>query len=261
MMTKIRMTPPEHGGLQPSDIDIWTAALDRPEEELQRYADLLSGGELARSARFRFARDRKRYVARHAILRMILSAYVRCSPRDVEIRSDLKGKPYIFNRKNSPALQFSMSYSAGLALFAFVRFGKIGVDVEQISAFPEMMELAAMNFKPAELQGLAGCSEKTRAELFFSYWGRKEAVLKASGEGLSIPLNQVDVSSLSCEAGSWGVCRILGGASGREFRLMDLKVEPGFAAAVAFESSSFDHAATYKDFEAITPHGQYAKSH
>jgi 4'-phosphopantetheinyl transferase len=255
------MPVPEHGCLQSSGIDIWTAALDRPEEELQRYMTLLSDEELARSGRFRFALDRKHYVARHAILRMILSAYVRCSPRDVEIRSDLKGKPHIFNRTNSPALQFSMSCSAGLALFAFEQFGKIGVDVERISAFPEMTELAAMNFTPAEFQGLAGCSEKTRAELFFSYWVRKEAVLKAIGDGLGIPLNRVDVSSLNCETGSWGVCRILGDASGREFRLTDLRVKPGFAAAVALESNSNDHAVTFKDYESINHHELYAKSH
>jgi 4'-phosphopantetheinyl transferase len=192
---------------------------------------------------------------------MILSAYMKCAPLDVEIRPDSKGKPYVFDRTHNAALQFSMSHSAGLALFAFGRFGEVGVDIERISTFPEMMELAAMNFTPAELQELAGCPGKTRPELFFSYWVRKEAVLKASGDGLGIPLNRVDVSSLNFETGSWGVCRILGDASGREFRLADLSVKPGFAAAVAHESNSNDLAVTYQDYESINPHGPYAKSH
>jgi 4'-phosphopantetheinyl transferase len=230
-------------------VDIWAADVDGEEAETQHYSGFLSAAETARSDRFHFARDRNRYAARHGILRLLLSAYMKCAPHEVEICSGSNGKPYVVDRAHETRLQFSMSHSAGMAVFAFGLSGEIGVDIERISGFPEMREFAAMNFTPAEIQELGCCPENMRIEAFFKLWVRKEAVLKASGDGLAIPLNCVDVSGLAGGDEMWSVRRIKGDASGREFRLTDVAAPPGFAAALAAVNSGCDLPVGYRDYE------------
>jgi 4'-phosphopantetheinyl transferase len=243
-----RMPSAENSCLKPGTIDIWIAGVDCTEAETNGYAGFLSAAETARSARFRFARDRNRYTARHGILRVLLSAYTCCHPAEVEIRVDLNGKPYVVGQGHDADLRFSLSHSAGLAAFAFGRSGEIGVDIERVSNFPAMQEFAAMNFAPAEIQELDGCPESTRLQVFFKLWTRKEAVLKASGDGLAIPLNRVDVSTLGRNEVAWSVRRIEGDASGRDFRLTDVTVAPGVAAALAAASNGHSLAVTYRHY-------------
>jgi 4'-phosphopantetheinyl transferase len=171
------------------------------------------------------------------------------APHEVEICSGSTGKPYVVDRAHETALQFSMSHSAGRAVFAFGRSGGVGVDIERVSGFPEVREFAAVNFTPAEIQEVECCPESMRLEAFFKLWARKEAVLKASGDGLAIPLNCVDVSSLTGGDETWSVRRIKGDASGREFRLTDVMVAPGFVAALAAANSGHDLAVTCRRYE------------
>jgi 4'-phosphopantetheinyl transferase len=230
-------------------IDIWAADVDCTNDEIHECAGFLSAIETARSTRFRFAREQNRYAARHGILRVLLSAYMKCAPYEVEICSGSNGKPYVVDRAHETALQFSMSHSAGRAVFAFGRSGGVGVDIERVSGFPEVREFAAVNFTPAEIQEVDCCPESMRLQAFFKLWARKEAVLKASGDGLAIPLNCVDVSSLTGGDETWSVRRIKGDASGREFRLMDVMVAPGFVAALAAANSGHDLAVTCRRYE------------
>ena len=235
--------------VKPGRVDIWAADVDCTEAETNGYAGFLSAAETARSARFRFARDRNRYAARHGILRLLLSVYTCCHPAEVEIRVDLNGKPYVVDRVHETALQFSMSHSAGRAVFAFGRSGEIGVDIERISGFQEVQEFVGMNFTPAEIKEVECCPESMRLEAFFRVWVRKEAVLKASGDGLAIPLNCVEVSGLTGGDETWSVRRIKGDALGREFRLTDVMVAPGFAAALAAVNSGCDLSVSYRHYE------------
>jgi 4'-phosphopantetheinyl transferase len=200
--------------------------------KVRQFASLLSGEESARSEKFSVIPYRNCYIVRHGILRLLLSAYMNCAAREVEIRSDFRGKPYIVDSADEGALQFSMSHSAGWTVFAFGRSGGIGVDIEQISAFPELREVAYSNFTPSEIKELDSALGKNRIETFFKIWTRKEAVLKAGGEGLLLPLTSVDVSSQSSDVRTW-TTQIKGDLSGCKYRLEDVKVAFGFAAAVA----------------------------
>jgi len=217
-------------------IDVWTAEVDRPQAEIQHYADLLSGDEAALSSSFHAVRDRKRYVVRHGMLRVLLSVYLGGAPDELEIRFDSKGKPYVSDPEDKGALQFSISHSAGLAVFAFRRGGSVGVDVERISGFPDMRDVAVSNFTSNEIQEIDDASEEDRVETFFKLWTRKEAVLKANGMGLLLPLGSVDVSAQSGHGRTRGV-RIKGDIPGREYRLIDFTPAPGFAAAAAVDTS------------------------
>jgi 4'-phosphopantetheinyl transferase len=239
----------ENSCLEPGRVDIWAADVDCEEAEIQHYSGFLSAAETARSARFRFARDHKRYAVRHGILRVLLSAYTNCAPREVEICSGSNRKPYVVDRAHETALQFSMSHSAGLAVFAFGRSGGVGVDIERVNGFSEMREFATMNFTPAEIKELDRCAESMRHEIFLKLWVRKEAVLKASGEGLSISLNRIDVSSLNDGVGKWSVRRIEGDVLGRDFRLTDVIISPDYIVALAAVNNGYDFSVTYRRYE------------
>ena len=213
-------------------IDIWAAQTDRPEAEVRQYADVLSADEIERASRFRAARDRNRYIVRRGILRYLLSSYLCCDPPDTPIRVDDRGKPYVPGRQDESTVQFSISHSAGLAVLAFGRGASIGVDVERISGFDSMRQVAALNFTSTEMRELENASETECVGAFFRLWTRKEAVLKASGEGLLLPADCVDVSSPGNGEKTW-VTRIKAGSHARDYRLADIAAAPGFAAAAA----------------------------
>lgn len=223
--------------LEAGMIDIWVAEVDALEVEVEKYERLLSTSEAARSNRFHFARDRNRYVARHGVLRHLLAAYMRCKPEHIEIDSDSKGKPQVLNRAPEIDLQFSMSHSSGLVVLAFGQSIRIGIDIEKIRAFPELRGVVGRNYTPAEIREIDSSPVSARLEVFFQLWARKEAILKASGDGLSLDLRCVNVSTIRAGGGSWNLRKIEGKGLDCEFQLMDLKIAPGFAAAVATAGS------------------------
>jgi len=214
-------------------IDIWVADVDGLEAGVEKYERFLSTSETARSDRFHFTRDRNRYVARHGILRLLLSAYMRCKPEQVEFYSDPNGKPHVVNRRPETDLQFSMSHSSGLVVFAMGQSIRVGVDIQKIGGFPELKGLVRRNYAPAEIQEIDNSPPNARLEVFFRLWARKEAVLKASGNGLSLDLRSVDVSTDAAVGGTWNIGRIEGHCPDWEFQWMDLNIANGFAAAVA----------------------------
>jgi 4'-phosphopantetheinyl transferase len=167
---------------------------------------------------------------------LLLSTCLCCEPRDVEIRIDSKGKPYAADQPHEPAVQFNLSHSAGMAVFAFGRCAGIGVDIERIKDFESMREVAALSFTSAELNELDNAPAADRAGTFFKLWARKEAVLKACGEGLLLPATCVDVSSPVNGERTW-VTRIREASPEAEYRLTDVMAAPGFAAAVAVAGS------------------------
>jgi phosphopantetheine--protein transferase-like protein len=234
--------------LKAGTIDIWVAEVDGLEAEVEKYERLLSTSEAARSNRFHLTRDRNRYVARHGILRLLLSAYMRCKPEHIEIYSDSKGKPHVANRAPETNLQFSMSHSSGLVLFAIGQSISIGIDIEKIRPFPELRGVVGRNYAPAEIKEIDDSPLSARLEVFFQLWARKEAILKASGNGLSLDLRCVDVSTVSPGGGTWNIRKIGGNGLDCEFHLMDLKVATGFAAAIA-TAGSCETALRYRRYE------------
>jgi 4'-phosphopantetheinyl transferase len=245
----------DHGARANVGIDIWMAQADRPEAEVRQYAAMLSDDEIARSSRFHAARDRHRYIVRHGILRLLLSAYTCCEPLDVEIRIDSKGKPYVMDQSHESAMQFNVSHSAGLAVLAFGRCAGIGVDIERINDFESMRDVAALSFTSTELNELDNTPETGRIEAFFKLWARKEAVLKACGAGLLLPATCVDVSSPVGGEKTW-IARIREAAPEGEYRLTDIAAAPGFAAAVAVTGSQ-GLTLTYRRYELLTVLKQY----
>ena len=159
---------------------------------VRRMYALLSPAERVRAARFAFDRDRRTFVMSHGILRRVLGMVCRANPARLRFRQGLRGKPYLVD---APAgLQFNLSHTEGFCLVGVTRGAAIGVDVERVRATDDMPALVRQCFSPAEQKAFETLAAADRCRAFFKGWTRKEAFIKAIGDGLSYPLESFDVS-------------------------------------------------------------------
>ncbi len=169
----------------------------RLDAENARTADLaacLSDAERARAGRFVFERDRRRFIVGRARLRELLASRLRTRPDRVELDNGPRGKPRLAGSFAESDLRFNLSHCGDVALFAFSRGREIGVDVEAVREMRDADAIAARFFSPRENQSYLALAPRDRALGFFNCWTRKEAFIKALGEGLHYPLAGFDVS-------------------------------------------------------------------
>lgn len=160
------------------------------EPDDQRARAVLSGDELARSSRFVFDRHRNRYLARRLALRELLGRYLDRAPSDVRFAYGSHGKPEL----PGEALRFSVAHSGDLAVVGLTEQDRLGVDVERIRELQDVDSLAPRVFSKAELQVFHALADPSRSQAFFNCWTRKEAFVKAVGDGLSHPLDEFTVT-------------------------------------------------------------------
>jgi len=231
--------PPTDLTLSVGDIHVWWGALDQPEEQVQRFADLLSDTELARAERYHFEKHKRRYVVSQGQLREILGRYLDLRPAQLEFSQGDRGKPALAQRFEGDELDFNMSHSHELALYAVTRGRRIGIDVEHIRPVSDVEQIVARYFAEREKRDFQSVPAGQKLEAFFNAWTRKEAYLKAIGEGLYHPLDRFAVSLAPGEP-----ARLLhidgdeGKASG--WSLCALKPGPGYVAALAVEGDSWN---------------------
>lgn len=170
--------------LDPGCVDVWWFELDARAHTRARYAAVLDAVETARAARFRFERDRNRFVVGRGTVREILGAYLGCPPAAVRLEYGAHGKPRLDPGHDS-ALRFNASGSHGLGALAVTVGAEVGVDVEQIREATDYEAIARQHFHPAEAPTVLEAPEGARAAPFFAVWTGKEAYLKALGVGLS----------------------------------------------------------------------------
>jgi 4'-phosphopantetheinyl transferase len=127
---------------------------------------------------------------RHGKLRELLSGYLGNSPPQVRLLAGPFGKPCLAEGD----LQFSLSHSHGIALFAVVRGREIGCDIEHRDARFACEQVASRFFSPIEARAFGSIPTARQTEAFFNCWTRKEAYVKARGLGLSLPLDSFDVT-------------------------------------------------------------------
>jgi len=180
--------------LEDREIHVWRADLDGEKMELCRFEETLAPAERARADRFVFGQDRDRYVAARGALRELLGRYLNCSPAHVKFDYNSKGKPSVRAEFNKPSVQFNISHSHGLALLAFALGRNLGIDVEFVRPEYPADEIAERYFSPQEVMELRVLPPAMRAEGFYLCWTRKEAYIKARGQGLHIPLQSFNVS-------------------------------------------------------------------
>ncbi len=175
-------------------LELLVARLDVLPETVRAAAALLSEEEQQRAGRFAFDRDRRRYVVARAGLRELLAARLGVRPEAVELRYGPYGKPTLVREFCRGNLRFNLSHCGDVAVYAFARGREIGVDVEAVRVLPDGDDIAARFFSVRENETYRGLDERDQPLGFFNCWTRKEAYIKALGEGLSHPLDSFDVS-------------------------------------------------------------------
>ena len=181
------------GSLDSETIYLWWTSLNFSEETLQTFISLLSEDEIGKANRYKFPHHRNRYQVVHGILRIILGRYLKLDPTQVNFTYSDRGKPYLADTGNPQNLQFNLSHSENLAIVGISRDARIGVDVEQLRSMENVLQLTERFFCPSEYGLLIQANPEERDQLFFQLWTAKEAYLKATGEGISGGLNQIEI--------------------------------------------------------------------
>jgi 4'-phosphopantetheinyl transferase len=192
-MTK-SLSPKPSPDLPDNAVHIWRVPLNHRSERTALSLEVLSPDERDKAARFHFDKDRNQFVQARAALRFILSEYLNVPPQTLWFSYGPHGKPALANGHAESSLRFNLSRRDGLALIAVTRGREIGIDVEFIRADAPFFEIADVSFSSSESATLRTLPESSRAAGFYNCWTRKEAYVKARGEGLSFPLKQFDVS-------------------------------------------------------------------
>jgi len=206
------------------EIHVWTAGLALPPHVIETLAETLAPDERARVARFVFPEHRSRSIAARGLLRRLLGRYLNRDPGSIRIAYGEHGKPGL----EGSELSFNLSHSADLVVFALSADGPVGIDAERVEANSDHLEIAKRHFSASEISALESVPATELPEAFFRTWTRKEAFVKARGEGLSIALDSFSAlgdafrPKLSVEGWS----------------LVDLVLAPGYVGAVAFPGSA-----------------------
>jgi len=187
-------SPPLDLTLDLGEIHVWRVSLAQTESCLQSLQQTLSTDERTKADRFRFPKDRSQFIVSRGALRAILSRYLNISSHILCFDYNPYGKPSLTVAQGGNTLRFNLSHSRGIALIALTKNRDIGVDIEGINPNFSCLEIANKFFSPLENSVLRSLPEHLQATAFFTCWTRKEAYIKAVGKGLSIPLNQFDVS-------------------------------------------------------------------
>jgi 4'-phosphopantetheinyl transferase len=192
-MEAVSWSRPAHDvALQEDEVHIWLACLDVDAQERTRLTSYLSADEVSRAARFVFPRDRDHFIVARGRLRELLGKYLHCSPDAMQFKTGRYGKPSLLDDRDP--LRFNLSHSHGLALYGFCMGRELGIDTEKIRPGFAGEGIAERYFSPAEQRDLAELPKELRDTAFFLCWTRKEAYIKAHGDGLQIPLDSFDVS-------------------------------------------------------------------
>jgi 4'-phosphopantetheinyl transferase len=185
--------PPFYPVLADGEVHIWQAQLDRSPAEVQRLAKTLASEEMERAGKQYFAQGRNRTIVARGILRALLGDYLACAPGEIEFDYGSYGKPTL-GYPYCPNLYFNLSHSDGLALYAFAYGYELGIDVERIRPMEDAAGIVERFFAPGEKEVYRVLPPDAQLEAFFNGWTRKEALTKATGEGLTLSLTDFEVS-------------------------------------------------------------------
>ena len=230
--------PPPHVELAAAEVHVWRVPLDGFVACDDPHLAGLSETERQRASRLRFEADRRRFLGSHGALRAILAMYLGAPPATLLFAEGAHGKPFLQAPAHGRSLRFSLSHSGDLALVAASRGREVGVDLERVRPIKDLVGMAARFFSPVERQALDRVAPDDRLLAFLATWVRKEAYLKACGEGLLRSLDAFDVT-----IGDEEQPRLLAvrDRAGDEARWSLRRLDPGedFVAALAVEGRTW----------------------
>jgi 4'-phosphopantetheinyl transferase len=226
--------PPETPALGRNEVHVWRATLHQNPSQIQSFLHNLAADEQARADRFCFKRDREHFIVARGVLRAILGGYMNRAPECLSFCYNSHRKPALTGESDGDAIRFNVSHSDGVALYVVTRGREVGIDLERIRFDLAVAEIAERFFSQQEVAMLRTLPTEVQRQAFFRCWTRKEAYIKARGEGLSLPLDQFDVSLAPGEPAA-----ILGSqldpSEASRWCLQELTPAPGYVAALAVE--------------------------
>lgn len=188
------LAPPENLSLGEDEIHVWRVHLEQEPWAVKALRGYLNAAELKRADRYHFEKDRKHFVVARGVLRAVLSRYLDLPPGAIEFSYSPYGKPMLAEGSPDPSLRFNVSHSEGVALYAVTRGRETGLDIEFVREDFASLDIAERFFSKAEVSVLRALPPEWQTAAFFNCWTRKEAYIKALGEGLSHPLDRFSVS-------------------------------------------------------------------
>ena len=213
-------------------VHVWPVRISEQDEHVASLYALLADDEQQRAQRFAFPNLQRSYIVTRGMLRVLLSRYLETPPENISFIYGAKGKPAVAETR----VRFNISHSGDLAVYAFTNDCEIGVDVEQIRPLPDMEDMARRFFCQTESLELAGVPEADRTRAFFSCWTRKEAYIKAVGDGLSIPLDSFAVT-LRPDEGARLIHLENDTRAAAAWTIQNLELDPEYTAAVAYRDA------------------------
>ncbi len=168
----------------------------------QQIAELFNGlapDEQTRALRFHFAKDRHHFIVARAHLRKILAQYLKITPQEINFHYNAYGKPELLDH----TLQFNLSHSQDMAVYAISNQYSVGIDIEATAKDHDIAAIAQRFFSASEYTILKNLAPARQKQAFYNAWVRKEAFLKAIGQGLSYSLANVEVTLLPEDAAAF----------------------------------------------------------
>ena len=216
------------------EIHVWRTSLEVPSAHLEYFRRILSEDEIDRAMQYCFERDRRRFIIRRGLLRRILGGYLGRSPHKLCFCYNRYGKPALVSMTGEPTFYFNVSHSDGSALYAITRTREVGVDIEYVRPVKDAEDIVKRFFSSREKAEFSTLPESIKQQAFFTCWTRKEAYIKARGEGLSYPLDKFSVSMIPDEEARLVETK---GHENKEtiWFLKAIRPSAGYVAAVAVE--------------------------
>ncbi len=219
--------PPTHIPIPNKSVDVWLAELEQSEKIRAQLWPLLNAEEQKRALRFHFDIHRHHFIVGRGLLRILLGNYLHIPPAEIAFAYGAYGKPFL---PHTP-LQFNISHAHGVALLAITQGRTLGVDVEEIRPLADAALIAKMNFSAREVAQYTAVPDAQKPLAFYNCWTRKEAFIKAIGEGLTCPLDSFDVTLIPQEPAQ--LLQIRGSQTEAEkWRLQSLTPVDGYVGAI-----------------------------
>lgn len=219
------LQPPAELPALHDNIHVWAVRLDDATVDLDRGREQISPDERERAARFKFERDRRRYLVAHLALHEILRRYLPVDSPRLSFDLGANGKPKLSQPLASGGVEFNLSHSNEMALLAVTHGREVGVDIEYVKEDFAFQEIAERFFTAREVAAMRGLPASLQRPAFFKCWTSKEAFLKAKGTGLSGALDEVEIA-----LGGDGQVRITADVPG--WSLSELEPIDGYEAAL-----------------------------
>jgi 4'-phosphopantetheinyl transferase len=224
------LSPPNHLFLNNNELHIWRAIWDDSfVNSLSHFMELLSNDELNRAKKYHFERDRQKFIFWRGSFKSILSKYVNISAPNIQFNYNSYGKPSLKNVFFEKSVQFNISHSQSVAIYAFTFKDPVGIDIEYMRTDFDWQPIAQQFFTARENETLQKAESSTQA--FYYHWTRKEAIVKALGKGLYIPLSDIDIAQELI--GSHRVDRRYRYMCGKQcWYIFDINAQQGYCASV-----------------------------